>query len=138
MLMYHLRAIETSLVEIGKGCVRKETNKLISTLLNDSTCNNEYNEADTAILPNTYVYDQISTNKTESASRYMPDVSDNNGVDNEAKLPTQSKRANNAKTETEPKLPKQCKSGVKFLSAKTVRKNSCIFISGFLKSNLRI
>ena len=121
MLMYHLRAIETSLVEGGNGCVPKETNKLISTLLIDSTCNNEYNEVDTTIIPNTYVYDQISTNETESATRYIPDVSDNNAVDSEAKLPTQRKRTNNAKTETEPKLPKQCKRGVKFLSTKTVR-----------------
>ena len=85
LLMYHLKAIETSLVEGKKENVKKETNELISTLIDGSassssiSSNIDYSKTSTSMLTNVNMNDL--TNNTElknyeemeAAINYIPD-----------------------------------------------------------------
>ena len=134
LLMYHLKAIEASLVEGKKENVKKETNEFISTLMDGSASSSsiisdiDYSKTSTSMLTNVNVNDL--TNKTEFKSYGEMGAAINNipnveaVVDsecNETNLPMQRKRVDNATTEYEAKLPKQRKRPMMITPIKTVR-----------------
>ena len=133
-LMYHLKAIETSLVEGRKENVKKETNELISTLIDGSTSsssissNNGCSKTNTSVLTDVNMNDLTNKNglkcyeEIEAAIKYIPNVEDTvvSGC-NETNLSMQCKRVDNTIPNYEAKLPKQRKRAMKFIPVKTVR-----------------
>ena len=127
LLMYHLKAIETSLVEVRKESVKKDANEFLSTLFSNSTCsdNVDYSRTDKTILTNVDMYDQSDNAKRceemEAATNHIPDVIENNNGGYEVKLTSQCDQKDSTTYMLEPKLPTQRKRAIKFPTIKTVR-----------------
>ena len=137
LLMYHLKAIETSLVNGRNESTKKETNEFISTLIGDpssssssssSSSNVDYSRTKLNTLTEVNMNDQMnnteltSYEEMEAAINYIPnnkDVINSGGT--EAKLPTQRKRIDKIIPEHEAKLPKQRKQAMLFTPIRTVR-----------------
>ena len=128
LLMYHLKAIETSLVNERNESMKKETNEFISTLIGDSSSNVDYSRTKLNTLTEVNMNDQMdnteltSYEEMEAAINYIPnnkEVINSGGT--EAKLPTQRKRIDKTISEHEAKLPKQRKQAMVFTPIRTVR-----------------